>query len=69
MEEIVYALMGENAKIKLNSIIPHFRHDIYWPGWIYLEIESRRIFQNLRRLIRMDKTNREQNRPTGDQLL
>ena len=61
--------MGENAKIKLNSVIPHFRHDIYWPGWMYMEIESRRIFQNSQRLIRMDKTNREQNRPTGDQLL
>ena len=45
-EEEVYMSMGEDAKIKLNSVIPHFRHDIYWPGWMYLEIESRRIFQN-----------------------
>jgi len=31
-EEEVYMSMGEDAKIKLNSVIPHFRHDIYWPG-------------------------------------
>ena len=68
-EEEVFASMGENAKIKLNSVILHFRHDIYWPGWIYFEIESRRIFQNSQRLIRMDNTNRAQNRPTGEQLL
>src|SRR5216117_2441803 len=69
MEEILHASMGENAKIKLNSVIPHFRNDIYWPGWMYLEIESRRIFQNSQRLIRMDKTNRERNRPTGEELV
>jgi Helitron helicase-like domain at N-terminus len=69
MEEILHASMGENAKIKLNGVIPHFRNDIYWPGWMYLEIESRRIFQNSQRLIRMDKTNRERNRPTGEELL
>ena len=61
--------MGENAKIKLNSIIPHFRHDIYWPSWIYLEIESRRIFQNSQRLLKQDKIDRMQNRPSGAQLL
>jgi hypothetical protein len=57
--------MAENVKIKLNSVIPHFRHDIYWPSWIYLEIESRRIFQNSQRLLKRDKIDRLQNRPSG----
>jgi hypothetical protein len=61
--------MAENAKIKLNSVIPHFRHDIYWPSWIYLEIESRRIFQNSQRLLKRDKIDGLQNRPSGTQLL
>jgi len=61
--------MAQDAKIKLNSIIPHFRSDIYWPSWIYLQAESRRIFQNSQRLLKGDSMNRAHNRPTGDQLL
>ena len=36
----------ENAKIKLSSIISHYRIDHYWPAWIYMEIEAHRILQN-----------------------
>ena len=61
--------MAENAKIKLNSIIPHFHHDIYWPSWVYLEIEGHQIFQNSQQLLKRDKIDRLQNRPSGAQLL
>jgi len=61
--------MAKNAKIKLNSIIPHFHHDIYWPSWVYLEIEGHQIFQNSQRLLKRDKIDRLQNRPSGAQLL
>ena len=69
MSDETFASMAQDAKIKLNSVIPHFRNDIYWPSWIYLEVESRRVFQNSRRLLKGDGTNRVHNRPTGDQLL
>jgi len=41
----------EDTKIKLSSIIPHYRADHYWPAWTYLEIEAYRILQNSQRLI------------------
>src|SRR6266496_2854539 len=69
MNDETFLSMAQDAKIKLNSVIPHFRNDIYWPSWIYLEVESRRLFQNSQRLLKGDGTNRAYNRPTGDQLL
>ena len=33
-------MQAEDAKIKLSSIIPHYRIDHYWPAWIYMEIEA-----------------------------
>ena len=67
--EAIYSSMAQDAKIKLNSIIPHFRSNINWQSWIYLQAESCRIFQNSQRLLKGDSMNRAHNRPTGDQLL
>ena len=41
----------QDCRIKLNSIISHYRDDHFWPAWIYMEIEAIRLFQNNQRLI------------------
>ena len=41
----------EDAKIKLSSIIPHYRANYYWTAWAYMEIEAHQILQNSQRLI------------------
>ena len=61
--------MLSDAKIKLNSVISHFRDDWHWPSWIYLEIEKKRIHQNTARLLRIDRYNHIYDLPTGTDLL
>jgi hypothetical protein len=41
----------QDAQRKLNSVISHFRDDHYWPGYIYMEVEAIRIFQNNQRIV------------------
>lgn len=52
-----HLMMLSDAKIKLNSIISHFHQNLYWPNWIYLEIEKKWIHQNTARLLRTDQMN------------
>jgi hypothetical protein len=40
-----------DVKMKLNSLNPVFRKDWYWPGWVYQEMEARRINQNNFRMV------------------
>jgi PIF1-like helicase/Helitron helicase-like domain at N-terminus len=55
--------------LKLSSVEPVFRNDHKWSAFKYLEVEMQRIHQNSNRLVKVDQTNRQQNRPTGAQLL
>jgi hypothetical protein len=41
----------QDVQQKLNSVISHFRDDHYWPGYIYIEVEAIRIFQNNQRIV------------------
>lgn len=41
----------QDSQRKLNSVIPHFRDDHYWPGYTYMEVEAIRIFQNNQRIV------------------
>src|SRR5579859_5421764 len=58
-----------DAKLKLNSVIMHFRDDWYWPSWKYLLIEKQRIHHNSQRLLKTDERNRANGCPNGAQLL
>lgn len=58
-----------DAKIKQNSVISHFRDDYYWPVWVYMEIEARRIFQNDVRLMRRSQQQTIDQRYTASELL
>ena len=42
---------AEDIQLKLGSIISHYRDDHYWPHFIYMQLEQRRIFQNHSRLV------------------
>ena len=59
----------KDAQAKLNSVIPHFREDHYWPPYTYLRIEERRIMQNSNRLLSAQKKSQYHNRVTISDLL
>jgi DNA replication protein DnaC len=58
-----------DARFKLNNVISVYRDDWYWSAWKYLEVEKQRIHQNNARLLRIDRTNRDQRLPCGFDLL
>ncbi len=68
-EYFEHLMMLSDAKIKLNSVMPHFHQDWYWPSWTYLEIEKKWIHQNTAHLLRTDRMNHVHHLPTGMDLL
>jgi hypothetical protein len=61
--------LAEDTQLKLGSIIPHYRDDHYWPHFMYMQLEQRRIFQNHSRLVHAFRRRAQTGRLRATELL